>query len=196
MRFNVIKRPRKRNRSSPTNPRSNKKVKQPDTNDSDQWSTETVSSDSENSVTDEQLNVYADRITVTTSEAAATSSSENNTINSIINSTRSTTDTCTSGPTVVGPVPVPAASVVITQPLINNMSTLTRPNDLLVNPESGLSSLSSSQMASSGTVIQETFSQPTWGDNGGGYSQQYQQHISNMPPNMTMQSMPMPWPMT
>ena len=194
MRFNVIKRPRKRNRSSPTNTRSYKKVKQPDTNDSDQWSdTETVSSisfDTENSVTDEQSNVCPDRISLTTS--AATSSSENNTINSIINSTGFTTDTCTAGPTVVSPVPVPAAAVVITQPLITNMSTLTRPNDLLVNPESGLSS---SQMASTGTVIQETFSQPTWGDNGGGYPQQYQQHISNMPPNMTMQSMPMSGPM-
>ena len=183
MRFNVIKRPRKRIRSSPTNPRSNKKVKQPDTNDSDQWSdTETVSSvssDSENSVTDEQPKVCADRFTVTSS--AATSSSENNTINSIINSTRFTTDTCTAGPTVVSPVP--AAAAVITQPPINNMSTLTRPNDLLVNPESGLSS---SQMASTGTVIQETFSQPTWGDNGGGYSQQYQQHISNMPPSKAL----------
>ena len=102
MRFTVIKRPRKRNRSSPTNPRSNKKVKQPDTNDSDQWSdTETVSSissDTENSVTDEQSNVCPDRISLSTS--AATSSSENNTINSIINSTRFTTDTCTAGPTV------------------------------------------------------------------------------------------------
>ena len=139
MRFNAIKRPRKRNRSSPTNPRSNKKVKQPDSNDSDQWSdTETVSSvssDSENSVTDGQSNVCADRVTVTTS--AATSSSENNTINTIINSTRFTTDKCTAGPTSVSPAPVPAAAVVITQPLINNMSTLTRPNDLLVNPESG-----------------------------------------------------------
>ena len=50
-------------------------------------------------------------------------------------------------------------------------------------------------MASTGTVIQETFSQPTWGYNGGGFSQQYKQHISNLPPNMTMQSMPMPGPM-
>ena len=137
MRFNVIKRPRKRNRSSPTNPRSNKKAKQPDTNDSVQWSdtktVSSVSSDSENSMTDGQSNVCADRITVTTS--AATSSSENNTINSIINSTRFITDTCTVGPTVVSPVPVPTAAVVITQPL--NMSTFTRPNDLLVNPESG-----------------------------------------------------------
>ena len=148
-------------------------------------------------MTDEQLNVCADRITVTTSAAVATSTSENNiinSINSIINSTRSTTDTCTSWPTVFSPVPVPAAAVVITQPLINNMSTLTRPHDLLLYPESGLSGFSPSQMVSTGTVIQETFSQPTWGDNGGGYSQQYQQHISNMLPDMNMQSMPMPGP--
>ena len=191
MRFTVIKRPRKRNRSSPTNPRSNKKVKQPDTNDSDQWSdTETVSSDTENSVTDEQSNVCPDRISLSTS--AATSSSENNTINSIINSTRFTTDTCTAGPTVVSPVPVPAAAVVITQPLITNMSTLTRPNDLLVNPESGLSS---SQMASTGTVIQETFSQPTWETMVGATLNSTSNIYQICPPNMTVQSMPMSGPM-
>ena len=89
-------RPRKRNRSSRTHPRTNKKVKHADTNDlqveSDQRSdAESVSSESENYVTyiDEHMNVCANRTTVTTS------SSENNTINSIINSTRSTTDTCT-----------------------------------------------------------------------------------------------------
>ena len=43
-----------------------------------------------------------------------------------------------------------------------------------------------------GTVIQEPFTQPppTWVGYGGGYPQQSQQHVSNMP------SMPMPAPMT
>ena len=190
MRFNVIKRPRKRNRSSPTNPRSNKKVKQPDTNDSDQWSdTETVSSissDTENSVTDEQSNVCPDRISLTTS--AATSSSENNTINSIINSTRFTTDTCTAGPTVVSPVPVLAAAVVITQPLITNMSTLTRPNDLLVNPEYRHPKWLRQELRQ-----ELSYKKPSL--NLLGETMVYQQHISNMPPNMTMQSMPMSGPM-
>ena len=189
MRFNLNKRPRKRNRSSPTQSKSNKKVKKPASNEteSDQWTdAETVNSDSESDLSNSSVQEHLNVIHTSTINTVTTLSGDY-TITAVTNSSSGTSISGTSASRPVLPVVVQSTSATY------DMATT---SSSYVNQ-----GISCTQMTSSsdqtGTVMQDSFSQPphAYVDYGGGFPQS-QPLISNLPPNMpsnmNLQTMQMP----
>ena len=169
MRHWLRKRPRKRNRSSPSHIKTSKKTKKPspiesESDQSDQWSdAETVSSESASSVADTCRNE---------------------------NTTSSVLDTCNSVSRTISQSPV---TPVVTKPITSMSST--QQNVSLVN-QGVASSQVASVCDQTGTIMQNSFVQPPpsqqWVDYGAGFPQQSQQTVQNLPPNINLQAMPMP----
>ena len=192
MRHWLRKRPRKRNRSSPSHIKTSKKIKKPspiesESDQSDQWSdAETVSSESASSVADRNEKLDDSNISSNTKSDDYDIIPTTNPISTI----SSVLDTCNSVSRTISQSPV---TPVVTKPITSMSST--QQNVSLVNQ-----GVASSQVASvcdqTGTIMQNSFVQPPpsqqWVDYGAGFPQQSQQTVQNLPPNMNLQAMPMP----